>query len=149
MSVLCFASLPFMRCFCFVFYSTCVCGEDRFLLFHSRITWPTFSPGWLALVFGWLNVYSTASVESSSVYRIMTVSFLLLVFCRLHDEWEVGPELPFPRRLWNSKLVHIVLPNVHSELQLQRAWRFFCHRHNHHHYLHIWSRYYIHPKIHI
>lgn len=78
--------------------------------------------------------------------RIVTVSGPVVVFCRIHDEWKVGSELPFPRRFWNSKPVNIVLPDVHSELQLQRGGWFFHHRHNHH--LHVWTRYSIHQNTH-
>lgn len=69
---------------------------------------------------------------ASPAFLLLTVLAPVVVFRRLHDEWQVGPELPFPRRFRDSQLVNIILSYVHSELKLQRSRRFFHHRHNHH-----------------
>lgn len=54
------------------------------------------------------------------------------VFYRLHDEREVGSELPLPRGIGDAQHVSIVLSDVHSELQLQRGRRLIHHGNNHH-----------------
>lgn len=73
----------------------------------------------------WLML--TAALPTFSQMKILAP---VVVFHRLHNEWEVGPELPFPRRIRDSQLVNIILSYVHSELKLQRGRRLFYHRNN-------------------
>lgn len=54
------------------------------------------------------------------------------VFYRLHDEREVGSELPLPGGIRDAQHVSIVLSDVHSELQLQRGRRLIHHGNIHH-----------------
>ena len=63
---------------------------------------------------------------------LLTTLAPLLVFYRLHDEREVGSELPLPRGIRDAQHVSIVVSHVHSELQLQRGGRLIYHGNNHH-----------------
>lgn len=74
-----------------------------------------------------------------AITSLLTILPPIVVFPRLHGEWEVGTELPFPGGIRDTQLVSIVLSYVHSELKLQRSRRLLYHR-NKHHTLHVRTR---------
>lgn len=65
------------------------------------------------------------------MFCLLTMPAPAVVFHRLHDKWEVGPELPFPGWIGDAQLLSIVLSHVHPELQLQRGGRLLYHRNIH------------------
>ncbi len=72
------------------------------------------------------------------LFCLLTVLAPVVVFHRLYDEWEMGPELPFPGGIRDAQHVNVVLSYVDSELKLQRGRRLLHHRNNHH--LLVWTR---------
>lgn len=99
----------------------------------NRCAW--FSGAWHH--WHWIDLINVLASFSYALF-VLTIPAPVVVFHRLHDEWKVGPELPFPRRIGYSQLVNVILSHVHSELKLQRGRKLFYHWHNHH--LHNWTR---------